>query len=96
MFVVIINFPPIKEGRDAEFREWFFWSGNQFTGYNGLISRKLLKPLEGGTYAAIVEHESRETFMAMQNSPEHAETGKRVEPLLDGHPTPHFYELVVR
>ena len=26
MFVVIINFPPINEGKDAEFREWFVWS----------------------------------------------------------------------
>ncbi len=49
-----------------------------------------------GTYAAIVEHESRETFMVMQNSPEHTETGKRVEPPFDGHPPPHFYELVVK
>jgi hypothetical protein len=23
MFVVIINFPAIKEGKDTEFREWF-------------------------------------------------------------------------
>ena len=23
MFVVVISFPPIKAGKDAEFREWF-------------------------------------------------------------------------
>lgn len=29
MFINIINFPPIKEGKDAEFREWFAWSNQE-------------------------------------------------------------------
>jgi hypothetical protein len=42
-----------------------------------------------------VEHESYETFMAMHTSPTRAEAYKRVEPLFDGGPTPHFYEVVM-
>jgi heme-degrading monooxygenase HmoA len=95
MFVVIINFPPIKKGKDAEFREWFVWSNKEFAKNKGFISRRLLKPVKGGNYAAVVEHESRKTFMAMHNSPGHDDAGKRVEPLFDGNPTPTFYEVIV-
>jgi heme-degrading monooxygenase HmoA len=95
MFVVIINFPQIKPDKDKEFREWFAWSNKEFSNYKGLISRRLLKPLKGIIYAAIVEHESQETFMAMHNSPEHGEAGKRVAPLFDGSPTPQFYEVII-
>ena len=95
MFIVIIAFPKIMEGKDAEFREWFAWTNKEFAGYKGLIGRRLLKPMKGGNYAAIVEHESEETFMHMHNSPAHAEAGKRVGPLLDGHPSPQFYEMII-
>ena len=53
-----------------------------------------MKPLKEGNYAAVVEHDSRETFMAMHTSPIHDEAGKRVAPLFDGHPTPQFYEVI--
>ena len=94
MFVVIINFPPIKAGKDAEFKEWFAWSNKEFAKHKGFISRLLLKPLKEGNYAALVEHDSRETFMAMHTSPIHDKAGKRVAPLFDGHPTPQFYEVI--
>ena len=56
MFVVIINFPPIREGKDAEFREWFAETNKQFGNFKGFVRRRLLQPVKGGTYAAIVEH----------------------------------------
>ena len=96
MFVNIIRFPPIKAGKDAEFRAWFAWSNEQYARHKGFISRKLLKPREGGNYVGVVEHESYETFMAMHTSPTQAEAHKRVEPLLDGGPTPEFYEVVMK
>lgn len=95
MFVVIINFPPIKAGKDAEFLEWFAWTNETFGNHRGFVARRLLKPMKGGNYAAIVEHESEETFMAMHNSPAHAEAAERVGPLFDGHPTPEFYEVII-
>ena len=94
MFVVIVNFPLIKAGKDDEFRKWFAWSNQEFAKHKGFINRRLLKPLKEGNYAAVVEHESHETFMAMHTSPIHDEAGKKVEPLLDGHPTPRFYEVI--
>ena len=96
MFVVIIKFPPIMEGKDAEFREWFALTNKEFANCKGLIGRRLLKPVKSGNYAAIVEHESQETFMAMNKSPAHAEAGKRVGPLFDGNPSPQFYDVIIR
>lgn len=94
MFVNIIHFPPLKAGKDAEFREWFAWSNQEYAKHKGFISRRLLQPRQGGNYAAIVEHESYETFMAMHTSPTQAVVGQRVKPLFDGNPTPEFYEVV--
>ena len=95
MFVVLISFPPIKEGKDDEFREWFAWSNEKFSNHKGFIRRRLLKPLEAGNYAAIVEFENRKAFKAAQGSPDHDAAGERVRPLFDGNPTPHFYEVIV-
>ena len=95
MFVVIINFPPIKEGKDTEFREWFARTNKEFANYKGFIGRRLLKPMKGGNYAAIVEHESQETFMAMHDSSAHTEAVKRLGPLFDGSPTPQFYQVII-
>ena len=95
MFVVIIDFPPIKAGQDAAFREWFARTNKTFANHKGFVSRRLLKPVKGGNYAAIVEHDSQETFMAMHESPAHDEAGKSLGPLLDGSPSPQFYEVIV-
>jgi heme-degrading monooxygenase HmoA len=95
MFIVIVNFPPIKNGKDAEFREWFAGTNKEFKSFKGLISRRLLKPVKGGNYAAVVEHESKETFMAMHESHAHEEAGRRVAPLFDGTPSPQFYEVII-
>jgi heme-degrading monooxygenase HmoA len=95
MFVVLISFPPIKAGKDAEFRDWFAWSNEEFSGHKGFISRRLLKPVGEGNYAAIVEFENRDAFNTMHSSPEHDKAGERVRPLFDGSPTPHFYEVLL-
>ena len=95
MFVVVISFPPIKTGKDAEFREWFASTNRQFAPFRGFLKRRLLKPVGEGTYAAIVEFESEQAFKAMHDSPAHDLAGERVKPLFDGHPTPHFYEVAI-
>lgn len=68
MFVNIIHFPPIKAGKEAEYRERFGRSNERCAEHGDFISRRLLKPREGGNHAAIVEHESYETFMAGHTS----------------------------
>jgi len=95
MFVVVISFPPIKAGKDAEFREWFASTNEQFSSFKGFIRRRLLKPLKGGNYAAIVEFDSQDAFKAMHGSPAHDQAGERVRPLFDGSPTPQFYEVLI-
>ncbi len=47
MFVVVISFPPIKAGKDAEFREWFASTNEQFSTFMGFIGEGL-KTIEGG------------------------------------------------
>lgn len=94
MFVVIISFPPVKEGKDQQFREWFAASNRKFSAFEGFLSRKLLKPSQGGNYAAVVEFENQAAFLAMHGSTGHDRAGEEVRPLLDGIPTPAFYEVV--
>jgi len=96
VFVNIVEFPPIKKGKDEEFRKWFEWSNSVYEKFDGFISRRLLKPSKGrGKYIAIVEHESEETFMAMHLSDERQKAWEKVEPLLKGSPAPHFYEAII-
>lgn len=95
MFVVIISFPPINDGKDADFRKWFASSGQAFSNFEGFISRRLLKPVEGGNYAAIVEFENQAAFQAMHSSSIHDKAGEEVRPLFDGKPTPASYEVIV-
>lgn len=95
MFVVIVSFPPIKEEKEAEFLEWFASSNRAFSGFTGFVRRRLLKPVEGGTYAAIVEFETQAAFQAMHSSPVHDIFGEKVMPLFNGSPSPTFYEVAV-
>ncbi len=95
-FVNLVNFPPIRSGKEAEFLEWFRWTNELYAKHKGFISRTLLRPIEGSTnYAAIVEHDSKETFMAMHLSKDREAAFRQVEPLFEGKPTPHFYEVVI-
>jgi quercetin dioxygenase-like cupin family protein/heme-degrading monooxygenase HmoA len=94
-FVNLIKFPAVKPGKEKEFREWFGHSSELFAKHQGFISRTLLKSTEdAGQYAAVVEHESKETFMAMHLSDERQMLFRNVETLIDGMPEPHFYEVV--
>ncbi len=95
MFINIMSFPPIKEGKDSEFKEWFTWSNQEYAKHKGFIRRRLLKPRKAGNYVILVEHESYETFMAMHTSPSQAQASERLKPLLDGSPTPQFFDTIL-
>jgi len=95
IFVNLVDFAPLKPGKEEAFREWFRRSSEVFARHKGFISRTLLGPIEGGTrYAAIVEHESKETFMDMHLSDDRQELFRQAEPLMLGESKPHFYELL--
>ena len=95
MFVNLIKFPAVKDGMDEEFRRWFEWSNEVYAGFEGFISRQLLRSKEDGGYVGLVEHESEETFMVMHLSPERQKAWEKVEPLLQGSPTPTFYTVAI-
>jgi heme-degrading monooxygenase HmoA len=94
MYTVIISFPSIMVGKEAEFEKWFASSNSEYSNFKGFISRKLLKPFDGGTYAAVVEFENRDGFKAMHSSNIHDKIGEQVKPLFNGKPTPRFYEVI--
>jgi heme-degrading monooxygenase HmoA/quercetin dioxygenase-like cupin family protein len=95
-FVNLVDFAPVKPGKQEVFLDWFRRSSEVFARHPGFISRTLLGPIEGGSrYAAIVEHESKETFMDMHLSDDRAQLFQEVEPLVLGASTPHFYEMLI-
>jgi heme-degrading monooxygenase HmoA len=94
VFVNLIQFPAVREGKDEEFREWFEWSNGVYASFAGFISRRLLRSKEGA-YVGLVEHESEETFMAMHLSPERQKSWEKVESLLQGSPVPTFYSVIL-
>lgn len=95
IFVNLVDFAPLKPGKEEAFREWFRRSSEVFAKHKGFISRTLLGPIEGGSrYAAIVEHESKETFMDMHLSDDREELFRQTESLILGESKPHFYELL--
>ena len=94
MFTIIVSFPLIKEGKDAEFQKWFTSSNQEYSTFKGFISRKLLRPIEGGTYVAIIEFANQDDFKAMHTSKIHDEESEQVQPLFNGGPKPKFYEVI--
>ena len=67
MFVAIARFPEVPTEREAEFRAWFAWSNDQLRDIDGLEGRRLLRAPDG-SYTALVEHKSAETFAAMRTT----------------------------
>jgi quercetin dioxygenase-like cupin family protein/heme-degrading monooxygenase HmoA len=95
-FINLIDFAPVKPGKEDAFRVWFHHSSEILAKHPGFISRTLLGPIEGGSrYAAVVEHESKETFMDMHLSDDREEFVRQAESLVLGPSKPHFYETLL-
>ena len=69
MFVMIAEVQ-LKEGAEDDFKSWFSESNKVLSHFPGFVSRKFLESPDG-SYRIIVEHESKETFIKMHQSPEH-------------------------
>ncbi len=69
MFVMMADVQ-LKEGAEEGFKEWFSESNKVLSSFPGFVSRRFLKSNDG-SYRIIVEHESKETFIKMHQSPEH-------------------------
>jgi quercetin dioxygenase-like cupin family protein/heme-degrading monooxygenase HmoA len=95
-FVNMIDFAPLKPGKDESFREWFHQSSEILAKHPGFVSRTLLGPIEGGSrYAAVIEHESKDTFMDMQLSDDREKLFRKAESLVLGPSIPRFYEMIL-
>ena len=79
MFVMMADIQ-LKDGAEEDFKNWFSESNKVLSGFPGFISRRFLKAHDG-SLRIIVEHESKETFIKMHNSPEHEKL----------HPTGHSF-----
>jgi heme-degrading monooxygenase HmoA len=69
MFIMMADIQ-LKEGAEDDFKRWFSESNQVLRNFPGFISRRFLKSGDG-SYRIIVEHQSKETFIQMHNSPEH-------------------------
>ncbi|MHA7734382.1 antibiotic biosynthesis monooxygenase family protein [Nitrosopumilus sp. S6] len=69
MFVMIADVQ-LKDGAEDDFKSWFIESNKVLSKFSGFKSRKFLKSADGSC-RIVVEHESKETFIKMHNSPEH-------------------------
>jgi heme-degrading monooxygenase HmoA len=94
MFVAIARFPEVPTEREAEFRAWFAWSNDQLRDIDGLESRRLLRATDG-SYTALVEHNSAETFAAMNTSEAASQVHAKLGELLLDEPAATTHEVVV-
>ncbi|BDQ30577.1 MULTISPECIES: antibiotic biosynthesis monooxygenase [Nitrosopumilus] len=69
MFVMMADVN-LKDGAEEDFKKWFSESNKVLANFPGFVSRRFLKANDG-SYRIIVEHESKDTFIKMHNSPEH-------------------------
>ena len=94
MFVAIARFPEIPTEREEEFQAWFAWSNDQLREIDGLKGRRLLRSPDG-TYTALVEHKSAETFAAMHSTEVASQVHARLGKVIIDEPRATKYEVVV-
>ncbi len=93
MFIKFVEFAPIKESKEQDVKEWFRESNAIFSKFDGFISLRLLVS-DKGSYAGLLEHHSKETFLKMHNSKEQAEWAAQAATMFDGAPKPSLFEVV--
>jgi heme-degrading monooxygenase HmoA len=93
MFVAIARFPEVPTEREAEFRAWFAWSNDLLRDIDGLQGRRLLCASDG-SYTALVEHNSAETFAAMHATEVATQVHALLAELLLDEPAATMYEVV--
>lgn len=94
MLVAIAQFPVVPTEREDAFEAWFAWSNEQLREIDGLTGRRLLRAADG-TYSALVEHQSDETFAAMHTSEVAGRVHARLEDILDEGPRATKYEVLL-
>lgn len=91
-FVILVSFPPVREEKDVEFRQWFWRSGACCANLPGVHRRRLLWPLEGGTYTAVMEYDGQGDLPDAQAGGAPCQAQEWTCPLLEEDPQPRFFE----
>ena len=94
MFVMIADVQ-LKEGAEDDFKSWFSESNKVLSSFPGFVSRRFLKSADG-SYRIIVEHESKETFIKMHQSPEHEKLHPKGHSFMSADPARKTYTVVAQ
>ncbi|MDB9722100.1 antibiotic biosynthesis monooxygenase [Nitrosopumilus sp.] len=82
----------LKEGTEDDFKTLFSESNKILSSFPGFVSRRFLKSIDG-TYRIIVEHETKETFMTMIQSPEHQEFHPKLHSFMSTEPMKKLFTV---
>ena len=91
MFVMIADIS-LKDGAEEDFKSWFAESNKVLCNFPGFISRRFLKSADG-SFRILVEHESKETFIKMHQSPEHEKIHPTGHSFMSADPQRKTYEV---
>ena len=91
MFVMMADIQ-LKDGMEDDFKTLFSESNKILSSFPGFVSRRFLKSIDG-TYRIIVEHETKETFMTMIQSPEHQEFHPKFHSLMSVEPVKKLFTV---
>ncbi len=91
MFVMMADVQ-LKEGTEDDFKTLFSESNKILSSFPGFVSRRFLKSIDG-TYRIIVEHETRETFMTMIQSPEPQEFHPKLHSFMTVEPVKKLFTV---
>ena len=91
MFVMIADVQ-LKNGAEDDFKSWFSESNKVLSRFPGFVSRRFLKSGDG-SYRIIVEHESKDTFIKMHQSPEHEKIHPKGHSFMSADPVRKTYTV---
>ena len=82
----------LKEDVEDDFKTLFSESNKILSPFPGFVSRRFLKSNDGD-YRIIVEHETKETFMTMIQSPEHQEFHLKLHSFMSVEPVKKIFTI---
>ncbi len=91
--IVVIAEVQLKEGVESEFAKILENHHKILSKLDGFVSRRLLKSADG-KYRIMVEHQSKETFEKMTQSPEHKKIHDESVTYMESHPIPKIFQVI--
>ena len=91
MFVMMADIL-LKDGMEDDFKTLLSESNKILSSFTGYVSRRFLKSIDG-SYRIIVEHETKETFMTMIQSPEHQEFHPKLHSFMSVEPVKKLFTI---